>query len=439
MKKYTRVFAVLLAMVMLLTTFPMQAEAAIVKLNKTKVTIYIGKTTTLKITGTSKKATWSSDNKKIATVSSKGLVTAKKEGVARITAKVGQKSYWCSVTVRKPYINATNKKVGKGYTCNLELVGTEIKSAKSSNTKVATVTKKGKVTGKKVGTATITLTGKNGKSYKCKIKVVKKAPQISKESKVLVKNETYDLKLYGTGIKSVKSSDKNVATVTKKGKVTAKAVGEATITLKGEDNKSYTCKIIVKKKRSSKDIPKWTGGNITLGNFGVTIPTLNEFNNVGLDSKDNWWYGPEYDKDSLSSMNRVYLTCSEIGKALADQTGSTQSVNAFCVSKNIIWWSWNDASSEHFTLERLASSGYYKLSINRSMKDDPYGDRQLAPWNKDVVKTMISFISSEPELVFDTIYEDFHGEECISDTSWTTVGDCKIKYAGSRAYYIKAK
>lgn len=44
---------------------------------------------------------------------------------------------------------------------------------KSSKKKVATVSKKGVVKGKKKGTATITAKV-NGKTYKCKVKVVKK-------------------------------------------------------------------------------------------------------------------------------------------------------------------------------------------------------------------------------------------------------------------------
>jgi len=173
MKKAAKLLSIILAVVVLFVSFPIQTEAATVKLNKTKATLYIGKTTTLKVKGTSEKVTWTSSNKKVATVSSKGKVTGKKTGTATITAKVGKKSYKCKVTVKKPYINEIKKKIGKGESFILKLKGTEIKSVKSSNSKVATVIKKGKVTGKKAGTATITITGKNGKTYKCKVTVSK--------------------------------------------------------------------------------------------------------------------------------------------------------------------------------------------------------------------------------------------------------------------------
>ncbi len=49
--------------------------------------------------GLSGNVKWSSSNKKVATVTSKGKVTAKKEGKATIKAKVGKKTFTCKVTV----------------------------------------------------------------------------------------------------------------------------------------------------------------------------------------------------------------------------------------------------------------------------------------------------------------------------------------------------
>lgn len=72
-----------------------------VKLNCTKKTIYKGNTFKLKVTGTRKKVKWSSSNKKVATVTSKGVVKGKNIGVAKITASVGGKKYTCKVTVKK--------------------------------------------------------------------------------------------------------------------------------------------------------------------------------------------------------------------------------------------------------------------------------------------------------------------------------------------------
>ena len=254
MKKIQRVLATFMAIVMLLTLCPTDMSAATkIKLNKTKCTLYLKETVTLKVVGTNKKVSWTTSDKKIATVSSKGKVTAKKEGKVTITAKVSKKTYKCTVTVKKPSISATKKTVyiGKPYT--LKLNGTTIKSVKSSNTKVATVDKKGKVVAKKVGTATITLKGKNGKSYKCAVTV--KKPYINATKKTLKEGESYTLKLTGTDIKSVSTSNKKIATVSKEGKVVAKKVGTATITLKGKNGKSYKCTVKVQH--------KWNSGKIT--------------------------------------------------------------------------------------------------------------------------------------------------------------------------------
>lgn len=74
-------------------------EAAEIKLNKASITLDIGKTFTLKVKGIKKKAKWVSSNKKIATVTQKGKVTAKSAGTAKITAKIAKKKYSCTVKV----------------------------------------------------------------------------------------------------------------------------------------------------------------------------------------------------------------------------------------------------------------------------------------------------------------------------------------------------
>lgn len=76
------------------------AEAATVKINKTKKTLKVGQTYQLKITGTKKTVKWKSSKKSVASVSSKGKVTAKKVGKTNITATVGGKTLKCKITVK---------------------------------------------------------------------------------------------------------------------------------------------------------------------------------------------------------------------------------------------------------------------------------------------------------------------------------------------------
>lgn len=76
------------------------SAATKIKLNKTKKTLNVGETFTLKLSGTSKTVTWKSSKKSVATVSSKGKVTAKKAGTATITATCSGKTYKCKITVK---------------------------------------------------------------------------------------------------------------------------------------------------------------------------------------------------------------------------------------------------------------------------------------------------------------------------------------------------
>ena len=186
MERMRKIMSLLLVFGLCFTLIPTNVEAASkVKINKTKTTIYVGKTETLKISGTKKTAKWTTSNKKVATVSSKGKVTAKKAGSATITVKVAGKSYKCKVTVKNPYINTTSKTLYVSDTYTLKLTGTTIKTVKSSNPEIATINTKGKVTAKKAGNTTITLTGKDKKSYKCNITVKEKVHVHSYIQKVI--------------------------------------------------------------------------------------------------------------------------------------------------------------------------------------------------------------------------------------------------------------
>lgn len=76
-----------------------------IKLNKTKVTLSKGEKITLKATvlpsdAKNKKVQFTSSNKKVAVVNSKGVVTAKKAGKAAITAKAGTKKATCKIVVK---------------------------------------------------------------------------------------------------------------------------------------------------------------------------------------------------------------------------------------------------------------------------------------------------------------------------------------------------
>lgn len=82
---------------------PKYKEKATIALNKTSLTLVAGKSTTLKATKTGGTiSSWKSSNKSIATVTSKGKVTAVAPGTATITVKLANGSKaTCKVTVTK--------------------------------------------------------------------------------------------------------------------------------------------------------------------------------------------------------------------------------------------------------------------------------------------------------------------------------------------------
>lgn len=130
---------------------------------------------------------------------------------------------------------------------------------KSSNSKVATVSKDGVVTAKKKGTAKITVThiynSKIKTTFKITVKAKPKTAKLTLESKkatiVAGKKVTIQInKLTGVSNKGVKytSSNKKIATVSSKGVVKGVKAGTATITVQSTVNKKVkaTFKVTVK-------------------------------------------------------------------------------------------------------------------------------------------------------------------------------------------------
>jgi hypothetical protein len=100
MKRFLSLF---LTIALALSFLPSIHANAAVKLNKTSLTLTVGDTSALKITGTSKSVKWASNKKAVATVSAKGVVTAKSVGTANIVATASGKKYSCKVTVKEAF------------------------------------------------------------------------------------------------------------------------------------------------------------------------------------------------------------------------------------------------------------------------------------------------------------------------------------------------
>ena len=102
MKKRKLIFAVSTAVLLVVLSVITYAATA-VRINDTRVFLHETDTVNLKLLNSSSKykVVWSSSNKSVATVSSSGVVTAKKEGTATIYAKYRDKKYSSTVRVSK--------------------------------------------------------------------------------------------------------------------------------------------------------------------------------------------------------------------------------------------------------------------------------------------------------------------------------------------------
>ena len=151
---------------------------------KQSISIVKGKTMKLKPVlvpkNSTEKISYSTSDKKVAAVNAKGVITGKKAGTAKITVKSGSKKYVITVKIIKVKTAKLSgipakKSIKKGKTYKLKAVITPKNSDEkitysSSNKKVATVTAKGVIKGKKKGTVKITV--KSGSRKKiCKVTV----------------------------------------------------------------------------------------------------------------------------------------------------------------------------------------------------------------------------------------------------------------------------
>ncbi len=229
-------------------------------------TILIGQQITASTTVSPAAAiTWSSSNEAAARIDSRGVITGVAAGQTTITATAGGAKVSVVIQVNKPTVkwNVTYKTCPlqfKKSTTALKAIGLQpgdkIVSYKSSNTKIATVSKTGKIKAKKKkGSTKITVTTQYGatatitiKAQKAPVKVTKLT--VNKSKLTMKKGETFQLsvvKKYITSRYKVKyiSTKKKVATVSSKGKIKAKKKGKTMIVIKC-NKKTKKVKVTVK-------------------------------------------------------------------------------------------------------------------------------------------------------------------------------------------------
>lgn len=263
-------------------------------LDQTSVTLGENESITLTATvgpadATDKTVTWSSSNPAIATVED-GKVTAIKEGSATITAKAGEKSATCQVTVKKSAIPVESISLDQ---TSLSLISGESERLtatvkpdnatdktvtwSSSNTSVVDVDQRGEVRAYEAGTAVITAKA-GDKSATCSVTVTVPVDRITLDRAAVSLKVGESVKLTAT-IKPADATDKTITwsssnpavAKVENGTVTALSEGSAVITAKAGE-KSATCSVTVKNpdEPDEPDEPSATGVVETQQATGIT-------------------------------------------------------------------------------------------------------------------------------------------------------------------------
>ncbi|MBQ6347481.1 MAG: Ig-like domain-containing protein [Clostridia bacterium] len=234
----------------------MTANAAV-----TKVTLGVGQKYKIDRKPLGSDLSFQSSKPRVAAVTAKGVVTAKRKGSAVVTCLSGKKvvGRW-KVTVKaapkKVSLNVKQLTMGRGEQVQLAAKTTKNTATRltwqSSKKSVVAVSADGLVTARRKGTATVTVTTHNGRQASVEV-TVKAAPR-----KVTLSADRLELKpgasktLAATLPASAaswamtwSSSDETVATVSAKGRVKAVAEGTATITATAFNGVSASCEVEV--------------------------------------------------------------------------------------------------------------------------------------------------------------------------------------------------
>lgn len=299
----------LIAMVILLICFSVPAAAATESFHFEQKTasVQVGKTKELSVYNNGrkvdpKKVQWKSSNPKLAAISN-GKVTAKSWGNVQIYAVYGGKKISCKVYTYNQLIytdftgyKTTPIKTKKGRTVQLkpEKHGSTV-FYKSLNTKIATVSSSGVVTPKTTGTVKITCIsfGKNRYIASAKVVVGAELKSISTSSEIVMnKGEQKTLKVTvhpaNAYVRTITYATSNSAvTVSKTGKITAKAPGLVKITVTADGGKKIknTIQVYVQDKKTGTSNTPLNGSTGMILHRGLSLEapenTLPAFNLAG--------------------------------------------------------------------------------------------------------------------------------------------------------------
>lgn len=279
--------------------------------------------------GAGGKVTFVTSDAKIAKVSPKGVIQAVKKGVATITGTTGSgevTAYEVQVVPapQEVTLDKTNLVLGVKESKTLTPSIPEDTHASytwtSKDKTIATVSRMGRITGRKVGTTTVIVKTQNGRTAKARVKVMNApdAVTLNKTSATVRVYETLSLKatLPENTYSPItwKSSDERVALVSASGRVTALEEGKVTITAETYNGVRATCKLTVESETSAGTVYRalligeenFSGQNDCARNRGDVAAMTNMLKNVT---------GP--DGGSYSITRRYSLSANQVLRAIS--------------------------------------------------------------------------------------------------------------------------
>ena len=213
-------------------TFKCNVEVDAPTLNRTSVKLLAIQTYQLKVKNTNLIPKFTSLDENVATIDSKGTITAKKAGVVYVQAKIQNQIYQCKVIVEKPSFSTRDKSLVTNETYQIRINNTTYQPTFINKTPdIISVSEDGKVTTLKKGEGLVHVV-LNEKKYAIKFHVEKPKMPYSSYTMSANSNTEHILKIDTNLPVTYTSSDKNVLTIDENGKMYGHKAGTVTISAK---------------------------------------------------------------------------------------------------------------------------------------------------------------------------------------------------------------
>ena len=354
-------------------------------LSKTNEILTLNATSQIKVNispenASNKEVNYISNNPSIASVTSKGIVTANKVGKTYISVSVDNKTQIYNVTVidtiaLKSISIPSTLTIQEGNISKLNVTYNPSNATnkkvtwKSSNTKIVTVDSSGNIKGISAGSASITATSNDGNHVSKSTIVVTKADKSLKniflnkaELNMKIGDEitltvTFDPTNAENKKVTWKSSNNNVATVDNSGKITAIGSGNTEIIVKADEGEKEAKCIINVTSEPIKSI-SFSDEEITIyENSKVTLKTISNPENTAINNPI--WTSSD---EEVATVENGIVKAKSIGTTLITVSNDTKDIKA-SIKVNVI------KKEETENNELLINVKGYNLNFDKDKKD----------------------------------------------------------------------